>query len=168
MGHSLGGAIALGYLLSERPQPDLAVLSAPALAGGAGWQRTIAPMMARLAPGLTLPNPVKGEHLSRDPAVADAYFADPLVIPKSTVGFGASAFTEIDRLNDQLSSLDIPTLVFHGGDDQLVPTSCSEALGEVPCVERRVYEGLRHETLNEPEGPEVVADIVAWLDRQLG
>lgn len=168
MGHSIGGAIVLGYLLSPRPQPDLAILSAPALAGGAGWQKAIAPLLAKLAPGLTLPNPVKGEHLSRDPSVADSYFADPLVIPKSTAAFGATAFAEIDRLNEQLAELDIPTLVFHGGDDQLVPTSCSEALGEIPCVERRVYDGLRHETLNEPEGPEIVADIVAWLDRQLG
>jgi alpha-beta hydrolase superfamily lysophospholipase len=34
-------------------------------------------------------------------------------------------------------------------------------------VERKVYDGLRHETLNEPEGPQVAADIVAWVDRQL-
>ena len=29
--HSLGGLIAAGYLLTERPKPDLAVLSSPAL-----------------------------------------------------------------------------------------------------------------------------------------
>jgi alpha-beta hydrolase superfamily lysophospholipase len=30
-------------------------------------------------------------------------------------------------------------------------------------VERRVLPRLRHETLNEPEGPKVVAGIVEWL-----
>ena len=50
MGHSLGGLIALGYLLSERPQPDLAVLSAPALSGGAEWQKKAAKLLGGVAP----------------------------------------------------------------------------------------------------------------------
>ena len=33
----------------------------------------------------------------------------------------------------------------------------------MPGVTRRLYPGLRHETMNEPEGPQVVADVVAWL-----
>jgi alpha-beta hydrolase superfamily lysophospholipase len=168
MGHSLGGAICLGYLIDERrPQPDLAVLSAPALSGGASWQKPLASVLGKLTPTLAIPNPVNGEHLSRDPNVAEAYFADPLVITKSTCGFGAAAFAEIDRLVDDHHLLKIPTLVIHGGDDVLVPTHSSEILGELPNVDRKVYEGLRHETLNEPEGPEVVADIANWLNAKL-
>lgn len=168
MGHSLGGAIALGYLLDEAsPQPDLAVLSAPALAGGDGWQKSVIPVLGRLLPRVALPNPVKGEHLSRDPQVAQDYFADPLVVSKATLGFGAEALAELERLNDELEGLSVPTLVIHGGEDRLVPTWCTEGLGKVSCVDRKVYEGLRHETLNEPEGPEVVADIVAWLNSKL-
>lgn len=167
MGHSLGGALCLGYLLSDRPQPDMAVLSAPALGGAAGWQKALAPILARIIPRVAIPNPVDGEHLSRDPAVADAYFADPLVTTRSTVRFGAQLLDEIDRLNDELTDLKVPTLVFHGGDDRLVPSSNSEPLGELECVDRKVYAGLRHETMNEPEGPEVVADIVSWLDSNL-
>jgi hypothetical protein len=30
-----------------------------------------------------------------------------------------------------------------------------------------VYPGLRHETMNEPTGPAVVADVVAWLREQV-
>lgn len=168
MGHSLGGAICLGYLIDDgRPQPDLAVLSAPALSGGASWQRAVTPVLAKVVPTLTAPNPVNGEHLSRDPEVAEAYFADPLVITKSTVRFGAELFNEVDRLRQEYSRLEVPTLVIHGGDDVLVPTRSTEVLGELENVDRKVYEGLRHETLNEPEGPDVVADIVAWLESRL-
>jgi acylglycerol lipase len=167
MGHSMGGAVALGYLLSDRPQPDLAVLSAPAMAGGTTWQRAVAPVLAKVAPTMALPNPFRGEHLSRDPNVAEAYFADPLVITKSTLGFGARFFEEMDRLNAELDKLTVPTFVFHGGDDQIVPTDASEPLGELEVCERKVYEGLRHETLNEPEGPRVIGDIVVWLNAHL-
>lgn len=167
MGHSLGGAICIGYLLSDRPAPDISVLSAPALAGGDGWQKKVIPVLGGLLPKFALPNPVDGEHLSRDPEVAEAYFADPLVTTKATLGFGAEALAEIERLNRELDQLDIPCLVIHGGDDELVPTWCTERLGEMPGVDRKVYEGLRHETMNEPEGPEVVADIVAWVETAL-
>lgn len=167
MGHSLGGNIALGYALSTRTKPDLLVLSAPALSGGAAWQRVLAPILARIAPKVAIPNPVSGDHLSRDSTVADAYFADPLVNAKSTVRLGAHIFAQIDDLNARLHDLDLPTLVIHGGDDRLVPTWCTEGLGEVACVERKVYEGLRHETMNEPEGPEVIADVVKWIEARL-
>jgi alpha-beta hydrolase superfamily lysophospholipase len=168
MGHSMGGALALGYALSDRPRPDLLVLSAPALSGGAGWQRALAPIAGKLAPTLSLANNVKGEHLSRDPAVGEAYMADPLVSTKSTCRLGARLFEEMDRLSRQLGELDIPTLVIHGGEDRLVPTVSSEPLAAIDCVDRKVYDGLRHETLNEPEGPQVVSDIVEWVDRETG
>lgn len=167
MGHSLGGALSLGYALSERPKPDLLVLSAPALGGATGWQKALAPIAGKLIPKVAIPNPVNGEHLSRDPDVAEAYFSDPLVITRSTARFGARLIQEIERLEDGLWSLDVPTLVIHGGDDVLVPVSTSEQLGLLDNVDRKVYPGLRHETLNEPEGPEVVADIVDWLDAHL-
>ena len=40
-------------------------------------------------------------------------------------------------------------------------------LGELTNVDRRVYPGLRHEILNEPEGPEIVQDVIDWLDDRL-
>ena len=30
-----------------------------------------------------------------------------------------------------------------------------------------VYPGIRHELHNEPEGPAIIADIIAWIDGQL-
>lgn len=167
LGHSLGGAISLGYLLDDRPAPNLAVLSAPALAGGSPALKAVVPLLAKVIPKVSVPNPVKGEQLSRDPEVGERYFADPLVITKSTPLFAAEAFTEIDRLNETLDQLDIPTLVIHGSEDTLVPTRSSEPLADVDAVERRVYEGLLHECFNEPEGPQVVSDIADWLDARI-
>ena len=50
-GHSLGGLIAAGYLLSDRPKPDLAVLTSPALDSALpGWKKRLARGLARVAP----------------------------------------------------------------------------------------------------------------------
>jgi alpha-beta hydrolase superfamily lysophospholipase len=51
----------------------------------------------------------------------------------------------------------------HGLDDGLVPSSASEVLEGAPGVERRTFPGLRHELHNEPEGPEIIEDVITWL-----
>jgi acylglycerol lipase len=163
-GHSMGALIALTYTCSGRPAPDLLVLSAPPLSAGVpAWQRAMAPILSRVAPTVVLSNPISGDQLARDPAVGIAYFDDPLVQPRSTARLGAQLFAAMKRARAQLARVKVPTLVIHGGADTLVPTAVSEPLGNVPGVERRVLPLLRHETLNEPEGPEIVAQIVAWL-----
>ncbi len=167
MGHSMGGNLALGYALSGRPAPDLLVLSAPALGGGAGWQRALAGVASRLAPTVAIPNALNGDQLSRDPAVGEAYFSDPLVYQKSTTRLGAALFEAMDELKESLSDLDIPTLVLHGGADTIVPPQSTAVLDELPNVERRLLLGLRHEILNEPEGPELVQDIMDWINGRI-
>ena len=163
LGHSMGGLLALEYALAERRQPDLLVLSAPSLSGGAAWQRRVAPVLARVFPTLAIPTVIKGDMLSRDPAVGEAYFADPLVITKATARLGAGIFAAGDRARAALDRLSVPTLVLHGGSDRLVPPHGSEVLGVHPLVERRVFPSLRHELFNEPEGPELVAEVIAWI-----
>jgi acylglycerol lipase len=163
-GHSMGALIALTYACSDRPAPDLLVLSAPPLQAVVPvWQRVLAPILGRVAPTVVIANPITGDQLARDPAVGIAYFADPLVQPRSTARLGAQLFGAMKRARAGMERLRIPTLVIHGGADALVPTAGSEPLAALPGVERRVLPDLRHETLNEPEGPEVVAGIVAWL-----
>jgi alpha-beta hydrolase superfamily lysophospholipase len=163
-GHSLGGLIALGYVLDGRAQPDLLVLSAPAIGATVPtWQRALVSSLRRVAPGMQLSNRLKGEVLSRDPAVAVMYFTDPLNQHRSTVRFAHAAFAEQRRVAAALDRLSIQSLVIHGGADRLVPTASSAVLEGRPGVTRRVYPTLRHESHNEPEGPQVVSDIIGWV-----
>ena len=168
LGHSLGGLIAYRYALSKRPQPDFLVLSAPALdADTPAWQRTLAPILARVVPKFALPNPIDGEQLSRDPAVGEAYFADPLVITSATTRLGAEMF-RVMAASRPMVAPPMPCLVIHGGSDALVPPSASAGLGELPGVVRTLYPSLRHESFNEPEGPEVITDVTTWIKAQVG
>ena len=163
-GHSVGGLVALGYALTDRPQPDAYVLSAPAIVGEIpAWQRVVARVFNGVAPRMLVANAFDGSVLSRDPTVGERYLADPLTFRKTSVRFGRLAFREQDRVVASLDRLDRPTLVIHGGEDRLVPTASSERLAELPGVTRRVLPGLRHEVHNEPEGLEVVDGIAAWL-----
>jgi acylglycerol lipase len=167
-GHSLGGLIALGYSLSDRAKPDLLVLSAPAIkANVAGWKRTMARVLSRVAPRMRIPNAFDGAALSRDPVVAERYLSDPLNEHATTARFGAEALAEQTRVQEVLARLALPTLVIHGADDGLVPAASSEALGTLTGVTRREYPALRHELHNEPEGPAVIEDVIEWIREQV-
>ena len=169
-GHSLGGLLALGYVVADppRPLPDAMVLSAPALASTIpAWKQTLAALLNRVTPTYLLRDTFDGTVLSRDPGVGERYRTDPLAFHVTTARFGAEALREQRRVRATASQLAIPTLVYHGEEDRLVPPSASEPLARIPGVERRTWPGLRHESHNEPEGPEVIAAVVAWLRRQL-
>ena len=167
-GHSLGGLVALGYVLTGRPAPDLLVLSSPALGDALpAWKHRLAPVLARIVPGLRLPNAVTGDVVSRDPAVAAAYLADAANVHQSTVRLGAEGFAEQARVAASLDGLRVPTYVFHGLADRLVPARASEPLEGRSGVTRVVHPGLRHETHNEPEGRDVIAAMIAWLRSQV-
>lgn len=168
MGHSLGGLVVSSYLVSDRPQPDLAVLSSPALSANApAWQKALAPVLGTILPTFSLPADFDGAVLSRDPEVATAYETDPLRVPSATARLGREIFSAMGSTGSSLDRLRVPTYVLHGQEDTLVPPSASEPLSTLPNVTRRVWPNLRHECLNEPEKDEVIAEIITWLDDHL-
>jgi acylglycerol lipase len=167
-GHSLGGLLALGYVLTDRPKPDLLVLSAPAIeAEVPAWKRAMARTLSRVAPNTEIKNALDGQDLSGDPAVASAYFADPLNCHTTTTRFAAIALAEQSRVLAVVGGLSVPTLVIHGGADRIVPTASSERLASIPGVTRRVYPDHRHELHNEVDGPAILDDVLAWLRGQV-
>ena len=172
-GHSMGGLIALGYVLADRPRPqsDLLVLSAPAIAAKvAQWKRGLADVLGRIAPRMEIPNDLPPGGLSHDPQIEVAYRSDPLNVHRTTTRLGLELFREQARVEARLKrirALPMATYVFHGSDDPIVPVSSSASLDGRGNVTRRVYPGLRHEMHNEPEAAAVIGETVAWMLAQV-
>jgi acylglycerol lipase len=171
-GHSMGGLIALGYIVADpqRPRSDLLVLSAPAIAARvARWKLALAEVLGRLMPSLLIPNELPPGGLSRDPATLVAYRSDPLNVHRTTARLGMELFHEQARVRArlaQIGALPVPAYVLHGTDDPIVPVSASAPLEGRGNVTRRVYPGLRHEMHNEPESAAVIGDTIAWITRR--
>jgi alpha-beta hydrolase superfamily lysophospholipase len=163
-GHSMGGLVVAGYLtLPDRVLPDLAVLTAPGLDSTLpGWKKSLARVLGGVTPTLAVPNGIDPSTLSRDPAVGAKVAADPACATASTTRFAAEALAEQQRVVRECGRITIPMLVLHGLDDGLVPARASEVLAALPNVERRTYPGLRHELHNEPEGPQIIDEVIAW------
>jgi acylglycerol lipase len=168
-GHSMGGLIAAGYVLSDQPRlmPDLLVLSAPGLDDNLpATTKKLAGLLNALVPKMRVANGVPDGGLSRDPSVEASVASDPLASGKSTVRFGAEGLAEQVRVREALARLDempMPTLVFQGSADPVVPVTASARFEGKGNVTVRVYDGLRHECHHEPEHADVLADVVAWI-----
>jgi len=168
-GHSLGGLVACGYVVSgrERPLPDLLILSAPGLdADLPGWKKSLARLLTGIVPKMQLANGLPEGGLSRDPSVGAKANADPLCTDKSTIRWAAEAFGEQDRLRallPGLAAMPVPTYVFHGSADPIVPVRASAVFEGKGNTTRRVFDGLRHECHHEPEHEAVLAEVVAWI-----
>ncbi len=118
------------------------------------------------------------EWLSRDEAEVDRYVADPLCgfdLPDETV---PALFGAADTLADPTALAGIrsalPLLVVSGSDDPLAGGGqLVEVLGQryrdagLVDVTVKLYDGARHEILNETNRDQVSADVVAWLDAHL-
>ncbi len=116
--------------------------------------------------------------MSRDEAEVDLYVADPLCgfdLPDETVPalFGAAA-TLADPAALAGIRPDLPLLVVSGSQDPLAGGGqLVQVLGQryrdagLVDVTLKVYDGARHEILNETNRDEVTADVVAWLGAHL-
>ena len=168
LGHSMGGLISLSYALSDRPGPDLLALSAPALGANIPAPlRALTPLQARIAPRLRVPSPVRGDMLSTDPAVGEAYMSDPLVVRVATPALGRALISQMQWANANVDRLAVPTLVMHGADDTLVPARSTRPLSDIAVVTRRTYPALRHEIFNEPAQLAILQDLADWLNAKL-
>jgi acylglycerol lipase len=124
-------------------------------------------VLGRLFPNLPLTR-LKAETVSRDPAVVAAYDSDPLVYRGKMRAGLIRAFVEaLKRIDEGMENISPPILLLHGTADELAPFEGSQQLAlRARSADRtlKLYEGLAHEVLNEPEKEEVIADLLAWLD----
>lgn len=111
------------------------------------------------------------EWLSRDPAVAAAFVADPLTFDARVMKlFGVRDSLRLLGTPRKLDA-DLPMLIMIGDDDSLGGRKSVELLekayrerGGLSDVTLTIYPGGRHEMLNETNQAEVRADVIAWLD----
>jgi acylglycerol lipase len=172
-GHSLGGLLALAYVLLRSPAVRGVVVTSPGLRSPLQEQKVkvaLAKILGSVAPTLSLPSGLDPHTISRDPKVVDIYIQDPLVHDRTTTGFGKAALQAVDLAFARAADFPpIPLLVMHGTADQLAyPRGSEEFTRLVPGnVTLKLWEGLFHETHNEPEQAEVLRFLIRWLDGQL-
>lgn len=170
LGHSMGGLIATRCALRRTDLAGLAVSGAAykVWAELSGWQRRASALVARLLPNLPLVPASQPGILSRDPEVDRRFSADPLTYHgRVRVGMAYGMFAAGEDTRARAAGLTMPLLVMHGADDKLTDPAGSIAVYSAAASADKtlkLWPGLRHEIFNEPESPEVIEYVIAWLD----
>jgi alpha-beta hydrolase superfamily lysophospholipase len=196
LGHSFGSFLLQAYLFEHADSIVAAALSGTNSGGGklarVGLQvarleklrvgaRGRSPILHALTFGpfnkRFAPNRTEFDWLSRDPVEVDKYVADPLC------GFALTAQGTIDLMSgiiaiDEHAKLgkipkSLPLYIFAGEEDPVGgagkgPHALAKAYERAGLqVTLRLYPGARHETLNETNKDQVIADLLDWLAARL-
>jgi alpha-beta hydrolase superfamily lysophospholipase len=173
LGHSMGGLVAVRYLLTHASGIDGAILSSPAL-GIENEPSKILQWIARalswIAPRTSFQGNVDPQFLSHDQSVGRAYAADPLVHRRATARFFTEFKWAMRNAEERAAEIRLPILILQAGDDRLVRAAATEAFAaEVGSEDKElhVYPGLYHEIFNETDNERVFADLEHWLESRL-
>jgi len=170
VGHSLGGVIALYYALESAAELGGLILSA------AGLRPAVKPpavktfmgkVLSAVWPTLALGNELDVRHISRDPAVVDAYISDPLVHNRVTTRFYTSYLAAREKIWLRAATIRLRTLLLRAGSDRIIdPEVTTELFNALPEGNKTLknYESSFHELFNDPDRDQVFADMLAWIE----
>jgi alpha-beta hydrolase superfamily lysophospholipase len=190
LGHSMGAMLAQAYaerdgaglaglVLSGSPGRDEALgelaAGARSLVDAGLGDEPVAALATFNAPFEPARTPF--DWLSRDEAEVDAYLADPWCGDRHpvTYAFVADLLTVTAAAMDPAGIAHLPTstpiLLLAGGSDPVSNGATNVRALEASLraiglsVDAHYYPGARHEIFNETNRDEVVADLLAWLER---
>lgn len=171
-GHSTGGGIILKAVLDPEVETLISgiVLTSPAVRVQPAHPviAVMAPIFALIAPRYQFTASHRnGPPVSRDPEALRAKYTDQLVFTGAIrVRTGYEILRLTSYLQQHLHRIAVPLLVMHGADDLVTDPRGSRALYErASSADKslKLYDGLLHDLLIEPEKDKVMDDIVAWV-----
>ncbi len=173
LGHSMGGLIAIRYLIDHQADFKGAVISAPAIVVGESITPTIIAMsrfLSRFAPGTGM-LALDANMISHDPQVVSAYVNDPLVFHgKTPARLAGEMLNTMLMVNGAMGKITLPFIVVQGSDDKLVdPRGAQQMYDLAGSADKtiKIYQGYYHEVFNEPGRLQVLQDVEAWLAAHL-
>jgi acylglycerol lipase len=169
LGHSMGGFITASYGVKYPGKLAGQILSGAAV--------TVQPIFKDMAsfdynatPLAPIPN-MLADIICHDPRVVRAYKQDPLVIKEFTTKLrGEISIRGAKHLMNSMNTYKYPCLILHGGGDQIVTSDSSKYFYDhISSTDKqlKIYEGLYHEILNEPEKDIIIEDIRLWIEARI-
>jgi alpha-beta hydrolase superfamily lysophospholipase len=172
-GHSLGSLIVLARIIERSDSVAGIILSGTAIepVGVASLPRVVlARLFSAVWPRCFIPISRRSRAtLSRDPKVENAFWNDPLVLPGVTARFGSEGLDLIKFVRARAASVTLPLLMIHGGADPLNTLAGAQRFfDEAASTDKAmiIYPGGLHEPINDLDQDQVIADLLAWIQKR--
>jgi alpha-beta hydrolase superfamily lysophospholipase len=172
-GHSMGGNIALNYILRNKPSTlNAGIITSPWLelrVKPDSFTLFLARVMQHLFPAFSKSNNLNPAHLSHDPTVEKEYKNDPLVHNQISSGCFMACSGAGKYALDHASELSTPVLFIHGGKDPITSPSATASFvkeaGKMASL--KIFDGMLHETHHEIGKEKVYEEVLEWIKKHL-
>lgn len=171
-GHSMGGNLALNFLLRRQSDLKCGIITSPWLAltkePPTFLKKTVA-LLEPVIPNLTIDSGLDVKYISTVEEEVAKYKADPL--NHGRISF--RLFHEITKSGmwavEHTSNLKIPILLMHGLADQITSPKVSEQAfhKNEALIDWKTWDGRYHELHNESNRVEVAATVIDWIQIHL-
>lgn len=171
-GHSLGGLVTAASVAADGAGVSGVVLSAPLLLVEAPpLLKLVGRVLARVVPGAGVQPPLDPAGISRIAAEVEAYRTDPRGYHgKLPAILGATVLNVAERSWPLYPAWTTPVLAMHGSADTFTDPKGSERfVTTVAARDKRLtmFEGGRHELLNDLERDRALALVLDWLEERV-
>jgi len=171
LGHSAGGVTSAIYTLDNQAELTGFICESFAFQVPApGFALAAIKGLSHIAPRLPVLK-LKMADFTRDPAALAALEADTLTLHEAQPAATVAALVRADeRLREEFPRITIPVLILHGTADKATVPAGSQFFFDTvgsPDKTLKLYEGHYHDLLNDLGKEDVLAEIVAWIEKRL-
>ncbi|MDA3824025.1 MAG: lysophospholipase [Bacteroidales bacterium] len=167
-GHSMGGSIAINYVISTTFTVDALIATSPwlklATPPSPALMKIVKPL-SKIAPGICISNGLDAKDISRDEREVIKYSEDPLVHPKISIGLANSLFEAGLNALRNVYKINCPFLLMHGTGDKITSAKASEeyVMNTSDRTTLKLWDDAYHELHHEPIREDVFEFIIDWL-----
>lgn len=167
-GHSMGGNLALNYIIQNNKPVSALIVTSP-------WLKLfkepdyptmlITKILQHIVPSLTIYNRIKPEQRSHDPSLKGENERDPYVHDRISLKMFHELYNSGLYALQNVFKINFPLLLMHGSADTVTSPKASETylLNTNKKAHFRLWENQYHELHNELINKEVFRYIVDWL-----
>lgn len=170
LGHSLGGQIALNFVVRYSKGLRGVIACAPNVALKwkiPRWQHAIATLLYRYVPRWRHKHRITGAELTNDPELGAQFDADPRVCRAVTLHLLGEVQRNQNLVMALATRIHLPILMLHGNADPICdPEGTRRFFRAVPvsCKRLKLYDHCFHELFSEVNRTDIYCDVVTWLD----
>ncbi|WP_180954867.1 alpha/beta hydrolase [Bacillus sp. V3-13] len=167
IGHSMGGLIALDYVMHEPSGIDGVVAICPAL-NHRELQKVVDNTPENTPNAASVQYKPNFKVLTSDPVILADLEKDPLQHQMKTIGLARGMLGAIKRVINDAYTLNVPLLMMHGLKDRIVPPEMARIFFEKVMFEDKKWIGypeMLHNPQDDIQRDQVFADLYTWLKK---
>ena len=170
-GHSMGGALSLGFAAFRAHNADVPSITSIVTTGTAirpgfeppAWKLKLAAWLDKIVPWLALGNELDPNWLSSDKNIVAAYNSDPLVHDRISVRWYNEWMRAVEAVRLNPEKIKAPVFMLHGASDRATSPKAAAMMAGILNAKFQSWPEAFHELHHEPCKDKVFAAVLDWI-----